>query len=91
VPGHPLLHRKRAGDGFDDARKLDQEAVAGGLDEVALVLGDLRIDLLAAQPLEARQGAGLVQPHQPTVARDIGREPALDPLCAQNALPAGYD
>ena len=38
---HALLHRDRAGDGFDDARELDEDAVAGGLDDAALVLGDL--------------------------------------------------
>jgi hypothetical protein len=29
---------------IDDAGKLDQQAVAGGLDDAAAVLGDLRID-----------------------------------------------
>ena len=90
MPSHPLLHRDRAGDGFDNAREFDQDAVAGGLDDAALVLGDIGIDQLAAQRLEARQGAGLVLAHQPAIPRDIGREdgrePALDPLCAQGTL-----
>ena len=68
-----------------------EQPVAGGLDDAPLVLGDLRVDQIAAQRLEARQGAGLVRFHQAAVSRDIGREngrePALDPLCAQPVLP----
>ena len=60
--GHPALHRDRAGDGVDDARELDQHAVAGGLDDAAVVLGDLRIDQFAAMRSKPRQSAGLVRP-----------------------------
>src|SRR5438270_766792 len=88
---HPALHGNGAGDRLDDARKFDQEAVAGRLDDAALVLGDQRVDQLAAQGLEARQSAGLAAAHEPAVAGDIGsedrRQPALDPLCAQTVLP----
>src|SRR6202022_2455790 len=38
-----LLHRDCAAHRVDDARKLHQQAVAGGLDEAAVMLGDLRI------------------------------------------------
>jgi hypothetical protein len=63
-----------AGDGFDDALKLDKQPVAGGLDDAALVLGDLRVDQIAAQRPQTRQRAGLVPFHQTAVSRDIGRE-----------------
>src|SRR5258705_13340587 len=57
------------------------------------MLADLRVEQIAAQRLEARHGAHLVPFHQSVVARDIGRqngrELALDPLCAQGALPGG--
>ena len=83
--------RDGAGDRLDDARELDQDAVAGGLDDAALVLGDVRIDQVAAMRLEPRQGAGFVLAHQPAVAGDIGgengREPAFDPLSAQRYSP----
>ena len=46
--GHRPLHLDRAAHRIDDARELDQQAVAGGLDDAAAVLGDLRIDQLAA-------------------------------------------
>jgi hypothetical protein len=46
--GHRLLHCDRAAHRIDDARKFDKHAVAGGLDDPAVVLGDLRIDELMA-------------------------------------------
>ena len=39
--GHPPLHLDRAAHRIDDAGELDQEAVAGGLDDAAPVLPDL--------------------------------------------------
>jgi len=55
-----------------DAGKFHQQAVTGGLDDAAVVLGDLRIDELAAQRFEAFERALLVRPHQPRIARHIG-------------------
>ncbi len=60
---HPPLQRDGADDRFDDARELDQDSVAGGLDDAPFVLGDLRVDQIAAQRSEAREGAGLVPFH----------------------------
>ena len=70
--GHRLLHLDRAAHRIDDAGKLHQHAIAGGLDDPAPVLGDLRIDQLAAERLEAFEGAFLVRPHQPRIPRHIG-------------------
>ncbi len=72
--GHRLLHLDRAAHRVDDAGELDQHAVAGGLDDAAAVLGDLRIEELAAQRLEAFERAFLVRPHQPRIPRHIGGE-----------------
>jgi len=87
------VQRDGAGDGFDHALKLDKQPVAGGLDDASLVLGDLRVDYITAQRLEAPKGARLVSFHETAVSRDIrredGREPALDPLCTQDALSGG--
>ena len=41
--------------------KLDQHAVAGGLDNAAVVLGDLRIEEFAPQRFEAFERAFLVR------------------------------
>jgi hypothetical protein len=80
--GHRLLHLDRAAHCIDDARKFHQHAVAGGLDNAAAVLGDLRIDKLAAQRLEAFERPFLVRSHQPRIARHVGgddrRETAFD-------------
>jgi hypothetical protein len=72
--GHPLLHFDRAAHRIDDAGKFHQHAVAGGLDNAAAVLGDLRIEELAAQRFEAFVRAFLVRPHQPRIPRDISGE-----------------
>jgi hypothetical protein len=72
--GHRLLHFDRAAHGIDDARKLHQHAVAGGLDDAAVVLGDFRIEELAAQRFEAFERAFFVRSHQPRITRYIGDE-----------------
>jgi len=51
--GDRLLHLDRASHRIDDAGKLHQQAVAGGLDDAAMVLGNFRIEQLAAQRFEA--------------------------------------
>src|SRR5205085_8641855 len=72
------------------ARELDQDAVAGRLDDAALVLGDLWVDQFAAMGSKPRESAGFVLAHHAAVAGDIGgengRKPALDPLSAQDVL-----
>jgi hypothetical protein len=45
---HPSLHGNRASDSLYDARELDQDAVAGGFDDAAFVLGNLWIDEFVA-------------------------------------------
>jgi hypothetical protein len=50
--GHPTLHRGSTGDRLNDAWKLDQDAVARGFDDAALVLGDLGIDEFTAMGSE---------------------------------------
>jgi hypothetical protein len=65
---HSPLHRNRTRDRLDDARELDQDAIAGRLDDAALVLGDLRVDQFAAQSLEPCKGTGLILSYQPAVA-----------------------
>src|SRR5438477_826583 len=91
VLSHPLLHRDGTGDRFDDARELDQDAVASSLENTTLVLGYLRLDQLPADGFQARQGAGLILTHKPAIPSDISREdrgePTLDPFCFQRFLP----
>jgi len=69
---HRPLHRDGTAHRIDDAAELDQHPIAGGLDDPAVMLGDLRIDELAAQRLEAFERALLILPHQPRIPRHIG-------------------
>src|SRR6516165_7483370 len=62
----------RIGQRFQPRRNV--KPVAGGLDDAAMVLGDLRIGELAAQCFEADERALLVRSHQPRIARRIGGE-----------------
>ena len=55
------LHLDGAVQRIDHAGELDQHAVAGGLDDAAAVLGDLRVDELAAQRLQPGERAVLVR------------------------------
>jgi hypothetical protein len=61
---HAALEVDREPHRVDDARELEQQAVAHRLDDAAVVLGDLRVDQLAAVRLERGQRAALVAPHQ---------------------------
>ncbi len=65
APGHLALHLDGAAQPIHHTAELDEQPVAGGLDDAALVLGDFRIEELAAQRLEAFEGAALVGADQP--------------------------
>ena len=59
------------------------------LDDAAVVLGDFRIEKVAAQCLEAFVRAFLVRPHQPRIAGNIGGEDSGEAAgLAQVASPA---
>ena len=49
----------------DDAAELDDAAVAGALDDAAVMRGDGGVDQIAAQGPKARQGSILVGPGKP--------------------------
>jgi len=72
APQHSVLNLHRALHGVDDVMELDQHAVAGGLDDLTLVLDDRRIDQLEPVGLEACQRPGLVELHQPAIADHVG-------------------
>jgi len=68
------LHFNRATHRVDNAAKFDQPAVSGGFHDPAVVLLDLGISQLAPDRPQCGERAFLVRPHQPRIARDIGRE-----------------
>ena len=68
---HGVLHFERAAHRVDYAAKLDDAAVAGALDDAAVVHGDGGIDQIAAQRAQSRQSSIFVRPREPAVADDI--------------------
>src|SRR5712671_7462031 len=72
--GHLALHSDRATYRVDDARKLDQHAVARGLDDASAMLGDLGIDQFAPMRLQPSKGPFLIGTHEPAVTGDIRGE-----------------
>ena len=68
---HAVLHLDGAAHGVDHAAELDEDAVAGALDDAAVMRGDGRIDQIAAQPPEPRQRAILVRAREPAVADHV--------------------
>jgi hypothetical protein len=72
--GHRALHLDRAAHRVDDAGKLDQHAVAGGLDDAAVMRGNFRIGDRAPQLGQRGVRALLVRAHQPRIPGHIGGE-----------------
>ena len=69
---HGVLNLDRAAHRVDDAAEFDDRAIAGALDEAAVVDGDRRIDEVAAQSAQPRQRAVLVRAGQSAEADDVG-------------------
>ena len=67
-----VLHFNGAAHRVDDAAELDDAAVAGALDDAAVMDGDGRIDQIAAKRPKPRQDAVLVRAGEPAVADDVG-------------------
>ena len=58
--GYVRLHFGRTAQRVDDAGEFDQQPIAGGLDDAAPMLGDLRIDDFGVERLEPPERAFLV-------------------------------
>ena len=58
----------------DDAAELDDAAVAGALDDAAVMHGDGRIDQVAAKRPQPRQNPILVGSGKPRIADDVGHQ-----------------
>src|SRR5215471_8019120 len=76
---HRALDLDRTPDGIDHARKFREQAVAGILHDPAAMLSDLRINQFAEMRFQALVRAFLIGPHQPRIARHIGREDRCKP------------
>src|SRR5260370_40597248 len=76
--GHAALHVHRAAHGVHYARKFDENAVSGGLDDAPTVLRNLRVHQFATAGLEACESAFLVSAHESAVASHIGGQDGGD-------------
>ena len=83
--GHLPPHRDCRSDGSDYARKLDQNAIAGRLDDAPVVAGDLRVDQFAAKRPEPQQcgdpSAGCNQRRPLPVSLRADARPAPRSIC----------
>src|ERR1700730_3467508 len=70
-PRHASLDRDGAAYRIHDTPKLDQKAIAGRLQDAAVVLVDCRVDQLASQRAQPCQRAFLVRACQPAVASHV--------------------
>ena len=70
----PFCTSISAAHGVDDAAELDERAVAGALDDAAVMHGDGRVDEVAAQRPKPRERALLVRAREPAVADHVGGE-----------------
>jgi len=79
--GHRALNFARTAHRVDHAGEFRQHPIAGGLDDPAVMLADLRIDHFAQMRLEAFVSAFLIGAHQARIAHHIGREDRGEPAC----------
>jgi hypothetical protein len=86
---HSGLDFDRAAHGVDHAAELDDQAVAGALDDAAVMGGDGGFDQIAAQTPEPRQGAILVRSREPAVADDIRDQNRRDLPGLAHRAPSG--
>ena len=82
------LHLDRAAHRVDHAPEFDDAAVAGALDDAAVMSGDRRIDEVAAEPTKSRERPLLIRADKPGVSDDVGHQDRRKfPGLAHCALP----
>ena len=69
---HAVLHLDGAAHGVHHTAELDQRSIAGALDHPPVVHGDGRIDQVAAQCPQPRQGTIFVRAGEPAVPDHVG-------------------
>ena len=76
---HALLQHHGAAHRIDDRGELDEEAIAGGLNNAALVLGNQRIDKLLAMSLERDERPFLIGAHEARIPRHARGKDGSEP------------
>ena len=78
---HPALDRSGAGYGIDHTPELDEQAVAGRLDDPAMVGCDRGVDQTFPMSLQGAQRSDLVDTHEAAVPGHIhGQDSRQSPL-----------
>jgi hypothetical protein len=72
--GHAELDFDCAAHGVDHATELDEDAVAGALDDAASMNRDRRVDEVAAKRAQPRKNQFLTDACEPAVADNVGGE-----------------
>ena len=88
---HAGLHFECAAHRVDDAAELDDAAVAGALDDAAMVHGDCGVDQVAAERPQPREGSILVRAGKPAIADDIRDQDRRDLPGFAHGAPSGDD
>ena len=65
---HGVLHFECAAHRVDNAAELDDAAIAGALDDAAMMHGDCGVDQIAAQRAQSRQSSIFVRARKPAIA-----------------------
>jgi hypothetical protein len=86
--GHDGLDLDRAFGGTDDAGKLGEDAITGGVDDAPSEPGDQRQDHVLVR-LEVAHGGGLVFVHEPAVAGDVCGEDGGESAVHRGPAPMG--
>src|SRR6202035_2673241 len=71
---HRALHFNREAHRINDAAELDDAAVAGALDDAAMMNGNERVDQVAAERPEARQNSIFVRTGEPAITDHVGNQ-----------------
>jgi hypothetical protein len=71
---HRVLHCYGAAHGINHAAELDESSVARSFEHTPVMYGDCRIDEIAAQSSQPRQGTILINARQPAESGNVGGE-----------------
>jgi hypothetical protein len=84
-----VLDFDRAAHGVDDAAELDEQSVAGALNDAPVMHGDCRVDEVTAQRPQPRQDGIFVRAGEPAIADHVrAKDRRKFPRLAHSAYPA---
>ncbi len=87
---HGVLHFECAAHRVDDAAELDDAAIAGALDDAAMMHGDCGIDQIAAQRAQSRQSSIFVRASQPAITDHIRNQNRRNLSGLAHGAPSGH-